>query len=126
MKLLAAEDNELNAEILQFIMEDAGAEMTLVSNGDMLVKEFAHQKPGTYDCILTDIMMPIMDGYEAARAIRAMGRPDAKTIPIIALTANAFTEDAEKAKAAGMNAHITKPLDAEKLKECLSDIRFSK
>ena len=126
LKLLAAEDNELNAEILQFIMEDAGAEMALVSNGDMLVKEFAHQKPGTYDCILTDIMMPVMDGYEAARAIRAMDRPDAKTIPIIALTANAFAEDAEKAKAAGMNAHITKPIDAEKLKECLSDIRLSK
>ena len=126
MKILAAEDNELNAEVLQFIMEDAGVQMTLVSNGDLLVKEFAHQAPGTYDCIVTDIMMPVADGYEAARRIRAMERPDAKTIPIIALTANAFAEDARKAEGAGMNAHITKPLDAEKLKECLGNLRANK
>ena len=122
MKILAAEDNALNAEILQFMMEDAGAKIKLVSNGKALVEEFEQHAPGTYDCILSDIMMPVMDGYEAARKIRSMNRADAKTIPIIALTANAFVEDANKAKAAGMNAHITKPIEIEKLKECLANL----
>ena len=120
MRVLAAEDNSLNAEILQILMEDAGVSVTLVSDGQMLVQEFIHSVPGDYDCIVTDIMMPVMDGYEAARQIRALDRPDAGTIPIIALTANAFSEDEEKALAAGMNAHIAKPFDVEKLKECLA------
>lgn len=122
IKILAAEDNALNAEILQFMMEDAGAKIKLVGNGRALVDEFAQSTPSTYDCILTDIMMPVMDGYEAARKIRSMNRADAKTIPIIALTANAFVEDANKTKAAGMNAHITKPIEMEKLKECLANL----
>ena len=119
-KILAAEDNQMNAEILQVLLEEAGAEVTLVGDGKQLAEAFEQSKPGTYDCILTDIMMPVMDGYEAARRIRASGHADAAKIPIIALTANAFAEDCQKAMKAGMNAHVTKPLDVEKLKQCLA------
>ena len=122
MRILAAEDNEMNAEILQLLLENAGAEVTLVSDGRQLVDAFAEAAPGFYDCILTDIMMPELDGYEAARAIRVMKREDASSIPIVALTANAFAEDAKKAVDAGMNAHITKPFDVDKLKACLSGL----
>ena len=86
---------------------------------------FEYSSIGTYDYILMDIMMPEMDGYEASRQIRAMNRPDAKTVPIIALTANAFTEDARRAAEAGMDAHMTKPFDFDKLKKCMSEIKRS-
>ena len=113
--VLAAEDNQLNAEILHAVLMQAGAQVVLVGDGAQLVERFAQSSPGEFDLILTDVMMPVMDGYEAARRIRALDRPDAKHIPIIALTANAFAEDAEQAQSAGMDAHLTKPIDLDKL-----------
>ena len=121
-KILAAEDNSLNAEILTFILEELKADVVLVDNGKKAVDAFAESEPGTYDCILMDIMMPVMDGYTASREIRGMNRPDARMIPIIALTANAFAEDVQQAKEAGMNEHIAKPIDAAKLKACIKMI----
>lgn len=123
MRILAAEDNELNAEILHQMLEEAGASTTMVANGKEAVNTFEYSSIGTYDYILMDIMMPEMDGYEASRQIRAINRPDAKTVPIIALTANAFTEDALCAAEAGMDAHMTKPFDFDKLKKCMSEIK---
>ncbi len=125
MRILAAEDNELNAEILHQMLEEAGASTTMVANGKEAVNTFEYSSIGTYDYILMDIMMPEMDGYEASRQIRAINRPDAKTVPIIALTANAFTEDALRAAEAGMDAHMTKPFDFDKLKKCMSEIKQS-
>lgn len=125
MRILAAEDNELNAEILHRMLEEAGVRTTMVANGKEAVNTFEYSSIGTYDYILMDIMMPEMDGYEASRQIRAINRPDAKTVPIIALTANAFTEDAQRAAEAGMDAHMTKPFDFDKLKKCMSEIKQS-
>ena len=125
MRILAAEDNELNAEILHQMLEEAGVRTTMVANGKEAVNTFEYSSIGTYDYILMDIMMPEMDGYEASRQIRAINRPDAKTVPIIALTANAFTEDAQRAAEAGMDAHMTKPFDFDKLKKCMSEIKQS-
>jgi len=121
-RILAAEDNTLNGEILRYMMQDLGAELNLVVNGELAVETFAASEPGTYELILMDIMMPVMDGYTASRKIRNMQRPDAKTIPIIALTANAFAEDVEKSAKAGMDAHITKPIDMEKLRICMMQL----
>lgn len=118
-KILAAEDNALNAEILLFLLDDLGAETILVGNGKEAVETFRKSEPGEIDLILMDVMMPVMDGYTACRAIRNMNRPDAPVIPIIALTAQAFAEDAVKSAEAGMDAHLTKPLDEEKLKACM-------
>ena len=115
LRLLLAEDNELNAEIAQMLLADAGAEVTAVNDGKAAVELFEGSPAGTFDAILMDIMMPVMDGLAATRAIRAMQRPDAKTIPILAMTANAFREDAEKCLAAGMNAHLAKPLEMDKV-----------
>ena len=115
LNLLLAEDNELNAEIAQILITDQGARLTVVSDGAQAVEAIRQNPAGTYDAILMDIMMPVMDGLKATRAIRALERPDAKTIPIIALTANAFADDAEQCKAAGMNAHLTKPVEIDKL-----------
>ncbi len=119
IRVLAAEDNSLNSEILKFILEDMGINVNLVENGELAVKAFQESRPGEYAMILMDIMMPVMDGYEASRIIRNMKRPDAATIPIIALTANAFAEDIVRSSEAGMDAHITKPIDENKLKECM-------
>lgn len=119
IRVLAAEDNRLNSEILQFMMEDMGMKIRIVENGQQVVEAFESSRPGEYSLILMDIMMPVMDGYEASRTIRSMERPDAAKIPIIALTANAFAEDISKSAAAGMDAHITKPINEEKLKECI-------
>ena len=121
-RILAAEDNTLNGEILRYMLQDYGMELDLVVNGELAVKTFAASEPGTYDMILMDIMMPVMDGCTASRKIRSLPRPDAKTIPIIALTANAFAEDIEKSIKAGMNAHITKPIDMEKLRTCMMQL----
>ncbi len=110
-KILLTEDNELNMEIAEFVLEKEGAAVTKAWNGQEAVEIFSKSAPGQYDAILMDMMMPVMDGYQASRTIRAMDRPDAKTIPIIAMTANAFTEDRIKSREAGMNAHISKPLD---------------
>lgn len=119
IRVLAAEDNSLNSEILKFILEDMGIKVNLVENGELAVKAFQESRPGEYAMILMDIMMPVMDGYEASRIIRNMKRPDAAKIPIIALTANAFAEDIVRSSEAGMDAHITKPIDENKLKECM-------
>ena len=121
-KVLAAEDNELNAEILQMMLRQAGADVTLVENGELLVKAFEAAAPNTYDYIFTDIMMPVMDGYEACRRIRALDRPDTQSIPIIAMTANVFAEDVQRSLDAGMDAHISKPFDLKKLQQCLAKL----
>lgn len=115
LRILVAEDNELNMEIARFILEDGGAFVEPVSNGLEAVHKFEASDEEAFDVILMDIMMPVMDGITATKTIRAMERPDAKTIPIIAMTANAFKEDEEKCMAAGMNAHLAKPLEEEKV-----------
>lgn len=117
-----AEDNELNAEIATTLLTDRGALVTNVSDGKQALDEFTKNPPGTYDAILMDIMMPVMDGLTATKAIRSLTRPDAKTIPILAMTANAFEEDAKQCFAAGMNAHIAKPIDIEFLEKTLQRI----
>ena len=113
VNILLAEDNELNAEIAQTLLVDEGANVTVVSDGEQAVREFTRCAPHTYDVILMDIMMPKLDGIAATKAIRAMERPDAVEIPIIAMTANAFEEDARKCVEAGMNAHLSKPLQMD-------------
>lgn len=114
-RLLLAEDNPLNMEIATYMLKKAGAVITPAENGEAALNCFKENPPGSFDVILMDIMMPVMDGYTAARAIRELPREDAGQIPIIAMTANAFSEDVEKALAAGMNDHIAKPLDLNKM-----------
>ena len=114
-RALLVEDNELNMEIAQFILENENMQVSCAWNGKESVDIFARSKPGEYDLILMDIMMPIMDGLEAARQIRAMDRPDAKLIPIVAMSANAFQDDVERSRRAGMNEHIAKPVDIDNL-----------
>ena len=121
-RILIAEDNELNAEIAKTVLEDVGALVTRVEDGQQAVELFKEKPAGTFDAILMDLMMPIMDGYTATREIRSLERSDSKTIPIIAMTANAFQEDAEKCIAVGMNAHLAKPLDIEKMKKTIKSI----
>lgn len=106
---------QLNLEIAVALLESAGAAVDQVSEGRAAVRAFAQSPPGTYDMILLDVQMPVLDGHGAARAIRACPRPDAARIPIFAMTANAFAEDVAAAKAAGMNEHVAKPIDAEAL-----------
>ena len=115
LHILLAEDNELNMEIAEFVLQNGGADVTKARNGQEAVELFRKSASGEFDAILMDIMMPVMNGYEAAKKIRSLDREDAKTIPIIAMTANAFMEDRLKAKEAGMNEHIVKPLDVELL-----------
>lgn len=119
VKLMLVEDNELNAEIAQVLLTDEGAKVTVVGNGKQAAELFEKSEAGTFDAIFMDIMMPVMDGLTAARLIRSMERPDAKTIPIIAMTANAFEEDAKRCIEAGMNAHISKPINMKNLKSTL-------
>lgn len=111
MKILLAEDNELNAEIAVELLEEEGAILDLAENGQIALNKFENNPAGTYDVILMDVMMPVMDGLTATRAIRALPREDAKTIAIIAMTANAFDEDIRKTREAGMNAHLSKPIN---------------
>ena len=111
--VLLAEDNDLNLEIAEFLLENAGIRVTAARNGQEAVDKFAASKPGEYDAILMDVMMPVMDGYTATRTIRKLDRPDAGSIPILAMTANAFTEDRRRAYEAGMNEHLTKPLETD-------------
>ena len=111
LHILLAEDNELNMEIAEFVLQNEGAVVTKAWNGQEAVERFKKSEPGEFDAILMDIMMPVMNGYEAAKTIRSMDRKDAKAIPIIAMTANAFTEDRIRAKEAGMDQHIAKPID---------------
>lgn len=123
MSVLLAEDNELNAEIAQALLESEGIVVTRAADGNEAVKLYVGHPAGSFDAILMDIMMPGMDGYEATRAIRLSEKADATDIPIIALTANAFVEDAKAAHDAGMNAHLSKPLDFNKLKNILACIK---
>ena len=121
-RILLVEDNELNAEIAKTVLEDVGALITRAENGQQALELFKEKPAGTFDAILMDLMMPVMDGYTATRKIRELERSDAKTVPIIAMTANAFKEDAEKCIAVGMNAHLAKPLDIEKMKMTIKSI----
>ena len=121
-RILLVEDNELNAEIAKTVLEDVGALITRAENGQQALELFKEKPVGTFDVILMDLMMPVMDGYTATRKIRELERSDAKTVPIIAMTANAFQEDAEKCIAVGMNAHLAKPLDIEKMKKTIKSI----
>ena len=114
-RLLLAEDNALNMEIVEFLLNEVGVKVTKAADGQQAVEAFAASPVGGFDAILMDVMMPVRDGYEATRAIRAMDRPDAKTIPIFAMTANAFTEDRRKALESGMNEHLPKPIDPDTL-----------
>ena len=122
LHILLAEDNELNMEIAEFMIRNEGAVVTKAWNGQEAVERFRKSRPGEIDVILMDIMMPVMSGYEAAKTIRSMGREDAKVIPIIAMTANAFTEDRLRAKEAGMDEHIAKPIDANKLVKAIHEL----
>jgi CheY-like chemotaxis protein len=131
LKVLASEDNEINAEILKAILQRNGATVTIVGNGKEALDEFRECEAGTYDVLLSDIQMPVMDGYESAKAIRALAsdpsvseekRQEAVRMPIIAMTANAFNEDIQKSLLAGMNAHVSKPLDLEVLRKALRQV----
>lgn len=115
LRLLLVEDNELNMEIAETLLRDAGFIVDRAENGYEALKLFNDSEPGTYDAILMDLQMPVMDGYTAASEIRSSSHPEAKTVPIIALTANAFAEDISKVMAAGMNDHVTKPIDFDRL-----------
>lgn len=119
IRFLCAEDNLLNAEILEDLLQIEGAGCDICTDGCQVVDKFEHSKPGEYDMILMDIRMPVMNGYEAAKAIRGSSHPMAGKIPIIALTANAFSEDVQKSLAAGMTMHLTKPIDIELLSEAV-------
>ena len=123
MKFLCAEDNEINAEILTELLKIEGAECTICENGEEILKTFEQSAPGEYDMILMDVQMPVMNGYEATKAIRRSSHELAKTIPIIAMTANAFSEDIQHSLAAGMNAHISKPVDMKMLKKTIRSIK---
>lgn len=120
--ILLVEDNALNAEVAEFLLERAGASVLKAWNGQESVEQFLRSSPGEIDAILMDVMMPVLDGLSAARRLRALDRPDAKTIPIVAMTANAFVDDMEKTREAGMNAHLSKPLDSEKLLTVLAKL----
>jgi len=115
LHILLAEDNELNMEIAEFMLQNEGADVTKAWNGQEAVELFRKSEPGEFDVILMDIMMPVMNGYEATKIIRSLDREEAKEVPIIAMTANAFTEDRIKAKEAGMDEHVAKPVDMELL-----------
>ncbi|WP_322175145.1 ATP-binding protein [Acutalibacter caecimuris] len=123
MRVLLVEDNEINCEIVEYILKKAGAEVVSAGNGKAAVDTFAASAPGTFDCILMDLMMPVMSGYEAARVIRSLNRSDAGDVPIIALSANAFDEDVVMAKDAGMNEHLAKPVDTRKMFQAISRLR---
>ena len=115
MRVLFVEDNEINCEIVEFLLREAGAKVVTANDGKAAVDTFAASPPWTFDCILMDLMMPVMSGYEASRVIRGLDRPDATAIPIIALSANAFEEDVALSKDAGMNEHLSKPVDIRKM-----------
>ena len=121
LNLMLVEDNELNAEIAEMLLKYEGAIITMANDGQQAVGLFNNNPVGTFDAILMDIMMPVMDGLTATKAIRALNRPDAGTVPIIAMTANVFEEDVQKCLAAGMNAHLVKPLDIEKVKKTICE-----
>lgn len=121
-RLLLVEDNDLNAEIAATILKGDGAYVSIVGDGAQAVEAFAANPAGTFDAILMDVVMPKMDGLAATRAIRALTRPDAATIPIIAMTGNAFQEDVQECLEAGMNAHIAKPIDVAKAERVITKV----
>ena len=123
MRFLCAEDNELNAEILTELLKIEGAECTICENGEEILKTFEKSAPGDYDMILMDVQMPVMNGYEATKAIRRSSHELAKKIPIIAMTANAFSEDIQHSLAAGMNAHVSKPIEMRVLEKTIRSIK---
>ena len=123
MRFLCAEDNELNAEILMELLKMEGAECTICENGEELLKTFEKSAPGEYDMILMDVQMPVMNGYEATKAIRRSSHELAERIPIIAMTANAFSEDIQQSLAAGMNAHVSKPVEMRVLEKTIRGIK---
>ncbi len=123
MRVLLVEDNEINCEIVEFMLEEAGASVVTANDGKKAVDVFSASRPGTFDCVLMDLMMPVMSGYEAARVIRSLPRPDAGSVPIIALSANAFDEDIAMAKDAGMDEHLAKPVDIRKMFRVMNRLR---
>ncbi|MFG6331793.1 MAG: response regulator [Lachnospiraceae bacterium] len=123
MRVLLVEDNKINCEIVEYILREAGAEVVTANDGKAAVDAFEASALGTFDCVLMDLMMPVMSGYEAARVIRGLRRADADTVPIIALSANAFEEDIALAKDAGMDAHLAKPVDIRRMFQVMSRLR---
>ena len=123
VKVLLVEDNELNAEILTERLKIEGAECSIYENGEEILKAFEQSAPSDYDMILMDVQMPVMNGYEATKAIRRSSHELAKTIPIIAMTANAFSEDIQHSLAAGMNAHVSKPVEMKVLEKTIRSIK---
>ena len=121
--MLLVEDNELNMEIARYILEECGMEVTGVENGLQALEIFEDRPEGSFDVILMDVMMPVMDGLEATRAIRTGSHGDAKTIPIIAMTANAYAEDRRAVFEAGMDRHLAKPIEREELLHALVELR---
>ena len=119
-RILLAEDNDLNWEIAEELLGELELTLERAENGEVCVRKFADSAPGWYDAILMDIRMPVMTGYEATRAIRAMDRPDARTIPIIAMSADAFSEDVQRCLDCGMNAHLAKPIDMDEVARLLA------
>ncbi len=122
MRVMLVEDNEINMEIAQFMLEDVGITVTCVENGRLALELFQNQAAGSFDLILMDIMMPVMNGLDATRAIRALDRPDARTIPIVAMTANAYEDDIRQAREAGMDGHLAKPMDTNLLYRTLDEL----
>ncbi len=124
MCVLLVEDNEINCETMEFMLKDAGAKVVTANDGKTAVDAFVASTPGTFDCVLMDLMMPVMSGYEATHMIRGLSRSDAKAVPIIALSANAFEEDIAMTKAAGMNEHLAKPVDIKNMFKVMSRLRI--
>ena len=122
LKVLAAEDNAINAEILELLLLKEGATVEICENGLLVVERFAASQKDEFDIIFMDVQMPVLDGYGATKMIRACDHPCAKTIPIVAMTANAFAEDAHKALDAGMDAHTSKPVDMKRLKQVVAEL----
>ena len=122
MRFLCAEDNELNMEIAEFVLQNEGAVVTKAWNGQEAVDIFRKSRPGEFDVILMDIMMPEMDGLEATRTIRNLDREDCKKIPIYAMSANAFDEDVKRSLASGMNGHLSKPVNLQVLEKTLQKV----
>ena len=119
IKVLLVEDNDLNMEIAEFFLQDMGAQVLKAWNGKEAVDLFAASAPGEIELIMMDIMMPVMNGLEAVKHIRAMDRPDAKNVVILAMTANAFSDDVERSRQAGMNEHLSKPLDSDTIRAAI-------
>jgi CheY-like chemotaxis protein len=125
MKVLLVEDNEMNREIAEELLTEQGIIVDMAEDGDIAVDKLNKAAPGDYDLILMDVQMPRMNGYEATKAIRKLDNPQKASIPIIAMTANAFEEDKKNAFDAGMNGHLAKPIDTQKLIQTLTDFRLN-